>query len=421
MKQMSVRSKMLLIAAALGLIAADGCARERSTPNAGAAKGSAATPVSETDVPGALVADAELSIARATHQMIALEDGRLLVVGGCGGESCETVHKSAEIYDPKRRAFAPTGGMSEARSGHAAVRLDDGRVLVIGGWTGSSASGSAELYLPEEGAFEPGGALSKPRINAQATLLTDGRVLVSGGEVSTGHPTRALDLYDPRRSAFSVTEMRESRAFHSATRLRDGRVLIVGGHSGRNAVLRSAEIYDPRTGKTEPTGQLTVPRYKHAAVLLHDDRVLVIAGSGPGPRETARYASSEIFDPATGTFSPGPALRAPRYKIPDAAVVTSADHVVVAGGAKEVEVWRGGSFESVGGGFDRAYEFSTVNLLVDGDVLVVGGYDEDIRPTRQSWRLRSRASEGVAADASRPSAPGRSELMHDTTVIAAKR
>ncbi len=401
------RSSLFVVALALGPVALDGCARERGAPASGTASPTtAATPDAGSDT-APLATDAQLSVARATHQSVALQDGRLLVLGGCGGESCATVHASAEVYDPGRRAFSATGDMAEGRSSLSAVRLDDGRVLAVGGWNGSSASALAELYLPERGGFVAAGTLSEPRMHPQTTLLADGRVLVSGGEVSTGQATRALDLFDPRTATFSAGRLHEPRAFHTATRLKDGRVLIVGGHSGRNAILRSAEIFDPATGRSEPTGALSVPRYKHAAVALADGRVLVIAGSGPGSREAGRHATTEIFDPNTGAFSAGPTLRAARYKVPDAAVVTAQGHVIVAGGAERGEIWRRGDqgFELLGGAFDRTYEFPTVNLLADGDALIVGGYDDDIRATRRSWRLSLRAGDGVAADPNTPPRP----------------
>lgn len=405
MSPLVTRAVLLMLMLAALLAAIEGCTRERTVSPAATVTGETADAVSAGNANPATVTPRtqyELSVERASHQAVVLEDGRVLVTGGCGGSSCETVHASTELYDPSRRVFTPAARMSEARAGHSAVRLGDGTVLVLGGWTGSSATVSAELYRPNGGVFETVDPLSQPRMAAQATLLTDGRVLVSVGETRTGQATDALDLYDPQRFGFSAgATLREPRAFHSATRLEDGRVLIVGGHRRRGAVLRSAEIYDPVRGITESTGELSAPRYKQAAVLLADGRVLVIAGSGAGSRASARHASIEIFDPASGTFSAGPPLAAPRYKIPDAAVVTGEGQVIVAGGAECPEIWRAGerSFERLEPCFGRAFEFSSASLLPDGDLLVAGGYDENINVTRQSWRLGADAAGKRIGDA----------------------
>ncbi|MEQ1571676.1 MAG: hypothetical protein ABMA64_38965 [Myxococcota bacterium] len=70
----------------------------------------------------------------------ALADGGLLVTGGTpdpivdvGGESEATDH--AFRYDPDEGEWAEVGRMRNARAGHRAVSLPDGRVMVLGGST----------------------------------------------------------------------------------------------------------------------------------------------------------------------------------------------------------------------------------------------------------------------------------------------
>ena len=56
-----------------------------------------------------------------------------------------------------------TGSMGTPRSGHAAVRLLDGRVLVVGGADGVENDTSAELYDPTSGTWSATGSMLKPR------------------------------------------------------------------------------------------------------------------------------------------------------------------------------------------------------------------------------------------------------------------
>lgn len=110
-----------------------------------------------------------------------LDDGRVLVVGGCDASRYATSH--AELYDPSAGAFSPTGDMSAKRELHVATRLLDGRVLVIGGFNGWTGNNTAELYDPSTGAFSPTGDMSVFAWFFQtATLLDDGTVLVLGGD-----------------------------------------------------------------------------------------------------------------------------------------------------------------------------------------------------------------------------------------------
>jgi hypothetical protein len=78
-------------------------------------------------------------------------------------------------------------------------------------------------------------------------------------------------------AAMSVPRMN-----HTATRLLDGRVLVTGGVSltAGGQSLTESEIYDPATGSFSMTGSLHVGRRRHTATLLPDGRVLVVGGDG---------------------------------------------------------------------------------------------------------------------------------------------
>jgi hypothetical protein len=130
-------------------------------------------------------------------------------------------------------------------------------------------------------------------------------------------------------------------------------------------------------------------RHKHAAALLPDGRVLVMGGSDARDARGA-LATSEIYDPASGVFSPGPGMAASRYKFDAAVTVLPSGEVLVAGGAPRPEAWkpRTGAFETVGGEVGEALEFATSTLLDGGEVLIVGGYDARIRPTASAWLYR---------------------------------
>src|ERR1700675_2384930 len=89
--------------------------------------------------------------ARSGHTATLLQDGRVLIVGGMRRN--QEFYRSAEFYDPATRKFQAAGEMSVARVGHAAVLLHSGKVLVAGGYVGMSCTDSAELYDPATGKF----------------------------------------------------------------------------------------------------------------------------------------------------------------------------------------------------------------------------------------------------------------------------
>lgn len=331
-----------------------------------------------------------MSAQRAAHQATLLQAGGVLITGGCGGERCDSIHASVDLYDPTTQSIRPIAPMATPRTSHVAIALRDGRVLVSGGWTGQRASAEAELYDPTSGRFMAAGNMIHARISPVAVTLPDGRVLITGGEAAVSAPLASAEMFDPATSTFSAASlMRAPRMSHIAVSLADGRVLIAGGHSVRGEVLRSAEVFDPATGQFQPTGSMTVPRHKHAAVSLADGTVLIIGGSDAADYR-GRYSSTERYDPATGTFSSGPDMRWMRHKIRDAVIALPSGVVMVAGGAPRPELYdaAGRRFISGTGELSGTQMFATATLLRTGEVLVLGGYDERIQPSASAWHVQ---------------------------------
>jgi hypothetical protein len=325
-----------------------------------------------------------MTTPRAAHTATLLPSGQVLIVGGCAVDGCELDDRgrSTELYDPKS-GFRPGPSLLRPRVGHAAVGLRDGSVLVLGGWSASEPTASAELYTPARG-FIRVSPMTTPRGGFSATLLPDGRVLIAGG--TDGNRTlRSAELYDPSARRFRRTgSMREVRSAHAAARLRGGRVLVTGG-SDDGRVIGGAEIYDPRTGRFVRAGAMTVPRHKHAAVPLRGGSVLVVGGSNEQDFR-GRYRSAELYEPKRGRFVRVGAMAMARFKLPDAAILLPSGRVLVAGGARQAELYDPVTrrFRPAGdaGG---TLSFATATLLRDGRVLVAGGYDDRIAVTSHAW------------------------------------
>ena len=330
-----------------------------------------------------------MTAARAAHQATLLPNGEVLLSGGCGGH-CDQTLASSERYDPQRRQFRRAAALTTARSSHSAIALGDGRVLIAGGWAGDTVTASAELYDPVYDRFEPLPPMQVARAGATAALLPDGRVLLAGGQNSQLEPVDAVEIFDPVQRRFvRAATLTHARMNHVAVALADGRVLLIGGRqSRRGPMLASAEWFEPKTDRWQLTGNLQTGRHKHAAVRLADGRVLVVGGSD-GKDDRGRFASSELFDPISGQFSPGPTMHWPRFKIMQALVALADGRALIVGGASQIEQFvPTPRFEPLAGSLDYAPELATATVLKTGEVLLAGGYDERIQSQAGAWLIR---------------------------------
>jgi hypothetical protein len=370
-----VRSRVLLILVIAGLCVV---AIAFSTPS----------PTSQTSI-GSIVSGAEMLTPRSGHSATLLPDGRVLIAGGMRRN--QDFYRSAELFDPTTGKFRPTGEMLMARVGHAAVLLRSGKVLIAGGWIGHGVTDEAELYDPATGRFTEIARMTTKRGRPEATLLRDGNVLVTGGGADTDGPGSTIgsaEIFDAATLKFRPTgAMHHARIAHSATLLPDGRVLIAGGRGSE--VSASAELYDPKSGIFRETGRMVTARYKHTAGLLPDGRVLLAGGSDERDWK-GTLSSVEIYDPQHATFSSAASLHDARFKLPDVAVQLRSGLLLVAGGARQAEVYdeRTGKFAVVDGNTGDARHYMSETLLSDGRVLLTGGYATTPEATAQTWIYR---------------------------------
>ena len=367
------------------------------------------TPMVLIDTPTPLPINS-MSLGRGNHTSIRLQDGRLLIAGGDDGLGLlEAITDSTELFDPASGRWEPADVMGRQRTQHAAVLLNDGRAMLVGGFGVVQAKIDeqqidqplieTDVFNPTTGSWSFVGEISTPRDALAATLLSDGSVLIAGGDDSRGTEDSILasaEVFDLSSGTWSPAgSMSHPRQSHSATLLDDGTVLVAGGDAGGNP-FQSAEIYDPSSGAWTSTAEMADARERFIAVSLEDGRVLVAGGNGA----SGRLASAELYDPGTGAWSSTGDMEAARLR--PSAVRLNDGRVLVVGGlgagqylsSAEVYDPADGAWSSAGS-LKTGRGFHTATLADDGSVIVTGGFGfsgpldstEIYDPATNSWSL----------------------------------
>jgi hypothetical protein len=338
----------------------------------------------------------KLAGPRWRHEAALLPGGRVLIVGGWrpGSEPYDyDFIADVEVYDPATETFAVVAQLAHPRVAHRATALLDGRVLVTGGEVedGGYLTATTEIFDPATDTISAGPSMLLPRRDHTATLLADGRVLVTGGETLVdpdpySEGVAVAEVFDPATGAFTaVGPMTSERHEHEAARLLDGRVLLTGGADAPSCCddgIANTELFDPATDTFTATGPLVTPRPAHRTTRLADGRVLVTGGSiAHGGADGPTYLeAAERYDPAAGAFAATGAMAAAPGATFTATLLADGG-VLVAGGmlGPRAEMYdpASGTFSPVAATMVASRGMHTATRLPSGAILLVGGHSQD--------------------------------------------
>lgn len=209
---------------------------------------------------------------RAYHKLIKLINNNILAVGGFSDKSCE-------ILDINRFEWQYTDSLINIRwYGWGAQVMDNGNILVSGGYLGSRYDSTAVLseceiydYIKRE--WNATTALQERRFDHTSTLLPDGKILVTGGKNVKKEEIKlkSCELFDPLTYEWKyAAPMKYARSSHSATLLKNGNVLVIGGHQD------TCEIYDPISNEWHIAGVVSLSTGHNKAIKFNNDFLLLI-------------------------------------------------------------------------------------------------------------------------------------------------
>jgi len=304
-------------------------------------------------------------------QSTALADGRILFTGGLGLDGQPT--DAAAIFDPATLQTT-TVTMTAKRAGHGASLLQDGRVLITGGFATFSLTdlltllqgiqGTTELFDPTTGSFVAGPVLLEPRALHTSTTLTNGRVLIAGGMtvlpiVNLPTVSNTAYAYSPSSNSFGLPAfMNGARMLHSAAPLTNGKVLLVGGLSvDFSQVIATGDLTQLIVGTLSDCQLFTIGLFGLGSFQTVPGLSSPRAGAGVAPLPNAGALIAGGFDVALSSagvtltnlatadryaptgITPTGSLLAARF-LPVLEVLNDGTVLVVGGGPLEAEVYQ---------------------------------------------------------------------------------
>jgi N-acetylneuraminic acid mutarotase len=250
---------------------------------------------------------AEAIVGRYMPAVAALPDGKVLIAGG-GGEGFATL-KSAELFNPETDTFEALSGatheLTESREEVAGVLLQNGHVLILGGFGSVTPKGlkTAELFDPETNTFELlSSELTEARDGPAAVLLSDGRALILGGY-------NPLEVAGPYLKSAELTSVAPPTA---ATAAASGVGATTAKLNGTALTEASANAYF-QYGTSTAYGASTAPQTV-AETITPRPISATIAGLAPGTTYHFRIVVENAGGPSYGadqTFTTAPAPKPP--------------------------------------------------------------------------------------------------------------
>lgn len=260
---------------------------------------------------------------------------KILIVGGFGmSEAGIRAECTAEILDSITGKWRFTGQMKIPREGyHKLIKLDNGKLLLIGGITEKGWTKSCELFDPltERWSIADSMILNHMR-NFTVTKMNDGRILVTGGDTDSLVGNRYLklkqcEIYDPVLDKWKLTgSLSIGRLNHSALLLKDGRILVAGGNSVENVREKSCEIYDSVTEEWSSFPEMNYDHSSFTLLLKEDGTIVAPAGGGK---------NVEIFEHGGTAWINKTGLLLPRYDY--TAIPGSNGNVIFCGNSGDFE------------------------------------------------------------------------------------
>ena len=226
---------------------------------------------------------------------LAVIEGLLTCVGGCGGSRTNTLH-SLTGGGHKRHWSEVFPHMPTACSGTAPVTTEQA-LVVAGGWDGRKVLDTVEVMTIATKQWTTAQHLPHPFGWISGTICGD-QLYLGGGCIGVGEESKSVltcsltDLLPPQslgvrlRTLFLATkpgvwrEIKNLPVTRSTLTTLGGHLLAIGGTSDSHGPTAGVHRYDHQTDSWHVVSKMKNKRYESLSAVLPEDQLLVVGGYG---------------------------------------------------------------------------------------------------------------------------------------------
>ena len=227
-----------------------------------------------------------------------------LVAGGGQPAPVAWAQSTSDVWGERAPLLAARSEM--------AINTVGGRIYALGGYPGTRITTTeVQVWDAQTDSWSLGPALPQP-LHHTMTAVLDGRLYLIGGEAGNPSNTNAFQngvyVLDEQAGAWLPRAPMPTQRSAGGTGVIDGKLYVVGGRPPHGADFA---VYDP-TSDTWTTLPNMPTQRNHLGVGAMDGKLYVAGGRFGGGVGSEMTDILEIYDPATNTWTRGPALLAPR-------------------------------------------------------------------------------------------------------------
>ncbi len=288
------------------------------------------TPTPTCGLPGTTPWTYAAPLTAPVHLIGAASDG--IYASAVGGEGSTGWLTDTRRYDPATNIWTTLPPLLTPAAGAAVVFAPNtGKLYVFGGESDpQTISTATQIYDPATAQWTSGAPLPAPRAGMTSGYWNGRIYLAAGTDTVRFTPQLQVWEYDPVADRWNTALLSLPQyTVGAAGGVIDGQLLLAGGANNRAEPLHVLQVYNLATQQRGYLADLPLPIYG-AGGAIANGQLWVFGGGQPFARTPglprldavapAALPVSELYDPVTNGWRPGPALNEARVLAGGAAV-----------------------------------------------------------------------------------------------------